>query len=138
MGEFIRMTMNCGLVNHCIRACILKTIALQIYIFTLVNVSLKRPHSGGSMLWEKLFRWTGIDYKGGIKAEQATLSVKAMCIVWLNRIRVCIKSECLIICIQLNQFSFYDNIGDEFLITLILELELAVSETPLLMDFFKK
>ena len=76
------MTMNCGLVNHCIRACILKTIALQIYIFTLVNVSLKRPHSGGSVCYERnFFRWTGIDYKGGIKAEQATVSVKAMCIV---------------------------------------------------------
>lgn len=50
MGEFIRMTVNCGLVNHSIGACILKTIALQIYIFTLVTVSLKRPHSGGSML----------------------------------------------------------------------------------------
>lgn len=86
MGEFIRMTMNRGLVNHCIGACILKTIALQIYIFTLVNVSLKRPHSGGSipgaLCYERnFFRWTGIDYKGGIKAEQATVSVKAMCIV---------------------------------------------------------
>lgn len=50
MGEFIRMTMNCGLVNHSIRACISKTIALQIYIFTLVIVSLKRSHSGSSIL----------------------------------------------------------------------------------------
>lgn len=38
MGEFIRMTTNCGLVNHSIRACMSKTIALQIYIFTLVIV----------------------------------------------------------------------------------------------------
>ena len=42
---------------------------------------LKKASFRGLYAMRNFFRWTGLDYKGGIKAEQATVSVKAMCIV---------------------------------------------------------